>query len=122
MKKLIKNYLKNWLFGNEIFELETKIDREELLEEISIERNYVKSMIRMAKADIRCEFNRHDWQSWSATLCGNVSEMEKMKPKHYSYRACRHCKKEMPKSRVYHELGTKKKDAKDFKKKSNENI
>ncbi len=88
--------------------------REWVSKAIDYDAILVGSEIRMLKKDTRCLNNNHEWQDWSASLCGNIQQMDRMGDDKYSYRACRHCKIEMPKSRIYHETGVKEENAKDF--------
>ena len=73
----------------------------------------IGSEIRMLKCDIQCLRDNHDWQDWSATLAGNVEEL-KDPLKRYSFRACRHCRVEMPESRIWLDTGIKEKNTKEF--------
>ena len=74
----------------------------------------VGSEIRMLKQDIQCLKENHDWQNWSATMAGNVEQMDRDPLKRYSYRACNHCRLEMPDSRSYYETKVKEKNALEF--------
>ena len=75
------------------------------------------SHIKILEKRISCLQGFHEWEDWSATACGNVSLISKMKEKSeklYSYRACRNCYIEMPESRDYYQEDILEKNAKRF--------
>ncbi len=92
-------------------------EREKISKAIDHDAITLGSVIRGLKQDILCIKGRHDWQSWSATGCGTVSQIEKMKEnkeKLYSFRRCQHCFVEMPESRWYYNDNIKEKNALEY--------
>lgn len=55
----------------------------------------------------------HSWSKRSSMLCGNVAHINKLHDfQKYSYRHCWICKKEMPYSRHFFNLGVREQNAK----------
>lgn len=89
--------LKRWYWEREWFSFKSRI----ISSVIGCDAGLIGSEISTLQADIHCLQGRHKWQDWSATMCGNVDEIQALRDKAYAYRACRHCRIEMPESRIY---------------------
>lgn len=80
-----------------------KIVREWINEIVDKDISSLKSEMRILKGNIHCLQGLHDYQNWSVTIPFTAIEIQTMdREELYSYRRCKRCFIEMPKSRDYY--------------------